>query len=271
MTQPTPQPQSPPQAQIQPFAPMPVFKALSQYIEAAASGSRDSLFHLVVAIFTAARAALACLTRHYQSHPRLLTLDKLARIKYCAARLHAILHTLQHAPERFLAPAQLRALTRAQTILAHLWRQPVDFTPLVPFLTSPEACPPPPRSPHSAFPSSDTPASSESEPSSAPATPLSESPHLRVSASSSPTSDPLLLRSPGCALTSVLLHIAALYGLSSSPRSPLRAPHASSPAPSATPYSADQSVMPHSPSTPASPNSSIPHSKNPQFPLRPPP
>ena len=197
MTQ--PQPQSQPQPQPHPIKSMSVFQFLSQYIQAAASGSRDSLFHLFVAVFTSARATVECLAQHYQAHPRALTLDKLARLNYCAARLKAILYTLSHAPARFLKPAQLRALTRARVILAHIWRQSVDFSPLTPFLTSPENCPPPPRSVV------------------APASCRHESCHTGAAQRTS-TVDPLLLSSPGRALASVLLQLAAIYGLSASPR-----------------------------------------------------
>ena len=247
MTQSTPQPQpqstTPGAAQL--FASMPVFKYLAQYIQAAASGDRATLFHLFVAVFVMARAAVLCLAEHYNAHPRQRTLDTYARLKYCFARIPAILYTLQHAPERFLTPAQLRALTRARAVLAHICNQPVDFAPLTPYLTSPENCPPPPcsvvgpslgaplRTPRSALLSSEAPRSA-----------------LRTS-----SANPLLLRSPGRALVSVLLQLAAIYGLSTTP-APAPRP-ASSSVPSAAPHSMNQSIISNSTSTPATPHSAI--------------
>ena len=210
MTQPSPQPQPQPQPQTQPqppsFAPMPIFSAFSSYIQAAASGSRDSLFHLFVVVCISARATVRCLILHYQSHPHALKPGTLARIQYCAARLKAIFYTIHHAPERFLAPAQLRALTRARAVLAHILQQPVDFSPLAPLLASPGACPPPPRS-------VGVPASCRHEPCYTPSSALRNSEvasplpavtdaslHTPHSALRTSPSDPLLLRSPGCAL-----------------------------------------------------------------------
>ena len=252
MTQTTPQP-APPTTPL-PITSMPVFKFLAQYIQAAASGDRTTLFHLFVAVFVMARAAVRCLAEHYNAHPRQRTLDTYARLKYCFARIPAILYTIQHAPERFLTPAQLRALTRARTVLAHICNQPVDFSPLTPYLTSPENCPPPPRSvvasascrhepchntPHTAPAASSADASSP-EPSS--------SPHSALRTSSA---DPLLLSNPGRVLVSVLLQLAAIYGVSASPvavprpeptpsaslspRSDLRTPHLENSTPAASP------------------------------------
>ena len=236
MTQPQPTPH--------PIASMPVFKYLAQYIQAAASGDRATLFHLFVAVFVMARAAVRCLAEHYNAHPRQRTLDTYARLKYCFARIPAILYTLQHAPERFLTPAQLRALTRARAVLAHICNQPVDFSPLTPYLTSPENCPPPPRAQSSAgiLPVSSSPSAC---PSALPVSPDSSLPtsHSALRASSA---DPLLLRNPGCALVSVLLQLAAIYGVANSP---VPAPRPSTPSPSCAPSSAphdlDESILPN--------------------------
>lgn len=225
------------------FSPMPVFPGLQDYIQAAACGSRASLYHLVCAIFTLTRTLVLGLADHFKAHPRALTPAIIARFKYCAARLHAILYTLQHAPERFLAPAQLRALTRARAILAHVTRQPVDFSPLAPVVAPAAACAPAlPRSSAPAPPSRPVPVavassgaavipSTEAQPSSAPAASPSA---LRTPSSALPAANPLLLRSPGCALATVLLHIAAIYRVPASPAlSPLpQASPSDSPAPS---------------------------------------
>ena len=269
MTQPTPQPSpqttQPTAAQL--IASMPVSNSLSTYIQAAASGAHSSIFQLFIAVFVMARAAVRCLTEHYNNHPRQRTLATYARLKYCLSRIPAILYTLQHAPERFLSPAQLRALTRARAVLAHILRQPVDFSPLTPYLTSPENCPPPPRSaadpslgaplhtPRSALHSSEAPRSA-----------------LRTSAA-----DPLLLRNPGCALASVLLQLAAIYGLSTAPAPAPRPSTSASPSiPSVTPAPEDQPIVSYSTSNPPASNHSAdslsPHSalRTPHFPQPPP-
>ena len=277
MTQPTPTPTPPTQPQstapgaAQLLASMPVFKFLAQYIQAAASGERATIFHLFVAVFVMARAAVRCLAEHYNTNPRQRTLDTYARLKYCFARIPAILYTLQHAPERFLTPAQLRALTRARAVLAHILNQPVDFSPLTPYLTSPENCPSPPRSVVA-------PASCRHEP--CPTPPAA--PHTSPDASldtphsacrTSAAADPLLLTSPGRALASVLLQLAAIYGISATP-APAPRPATSSSAPSDPPRLATQSIISNfGPDASLSPRSDLraPHSENPQSPLRPPP
>lgn len=192
MTQPTPHPQSQPAPQ--PISPLPAFNTLAQFIQAASSGGRDPLLHLFMTVFNIAKAAIALIARHYQEHPRAITPAILARITYCASRLKAILYTLQHAPDRFLSPSQLRALTRARAVLAHILHQPVDFTPLAPLL-SPLANRPP-RPPRASSPESL-------------ATPRSA---LRAS-----SADPLLLRAPGSALAGVMLQLAAIYRVPASP------------------------------------------------------
>ena len=236
---------------------MPVFNTLAQYILAAASGNRDSLIHLVLAIASSARTAIACIGKYYQAHPRALTPVTLARIQYIAARLKAIFYTLRHAPERFLTPAQLRALIRTQAVLSRIWHQPVDFTPLVPILTSPDACPPPPRSVVVA------PASCRHEP--------GHTPRSALRTSSSSPANPLLLRNPGCALASVFLQIAAIYGLSTTPAP---RPATSSSVPSAPSRLATQSMISNNiPDASLSSRSDLraPHSENPQsFPHSPP-
>ena len=219
MIHPTPQPHPDSQPTPHPIASMPVFKFLAQYIQAAASGDRATIFHLFLAVFVMARAAVRCLSEHYNSHPRQRTFDTYARLKYCAERIKAIFYTIRNAPERFLTPAQLRALTRARAVLAHILNQPVDFSPLTPYLTSPENCPPPPRS--AACPSLGAPLRTPRS-----ALHSSEAPHSALRTSSA---DPLLLRSPGRALVSVLLQLAAIYGLSTTP-APSPRPAATAPA-----------------------------------------
>ena len=246
MTQPQPTPTPTPATAPAPFRPAPLAKVssvLRDYIQAAASGDRSSVFHLFAAVFASAQAAVKCLVDHYNANPRGRTFATFARLKYCLARIPAILYTLKHAPERFLRPAQLRALTRARAILAHIWRQPVDFTPLTPYLTSPENCPPPPRSVVA-------PASCRHEPGHTPHSALHPAPDaslatphsaLRTSASA----DPLLLRSPGCALASVLLQLAAIYGIANTP-APAPRPAAAAAvqsAPSASPQVRAQSPL----------------------------
>ena len=229
---------------------MPVFKYLAQYIQAAASGDRATIFHLFVAVFVMARGAVRCLAEHYNAHPHQRTLDTYARLKYCFARIPAILYTLQHAPERFLTPAQLRALTRARAVLAHILNQPVDFSPLTPYLTSPENCPPPPRSAASAplraacstLHSSEVTNSLPSESDASLATPRSA---LRISAA-----DPLLLHNPGRVLLSVLLQLAAIYGISPAALPAPRPDPAA--APSVTPDPEDQTITSNSTSIPLS-------------------
>ena len=234
-----------PQSQSQPQSPQPVFTTLQNAILAAASGDRTSIFHLVVAVFTSARATVRCLAEHYKTHHHLLTTDILARLKYCAARLEAIFYTIRHAPERFFSAAQLRALTRARAVLAHIWNQPVDFDPLISWLTSPANCPPPPHSAASAPISASSPASPDDS--------------LRAPRSTLHTSsaDPRLLLNPGRALASVLLQLAAIYGLSASPRLPLSASSSAAPsapsAPSVTPHPEIQPIASNStPNPPAS-------------------
>ena len=296
----TPPQAAPPQAAPPSFSSMPVFSTLSQYIQAAASGSRDSLFHLFLAIFAFARGAVRQLAQHYDAHPRGRTLDTYTRLKYCLDRLQAIFYTLRHAPERFLTPGQLRALTRCRAVLSSLLREPVDFSPLWPYLSSPENCPPPParsssgagslpaseaplpaqgsglrtsdltgsvpaesgaslRTPHSALRTSDLTGS----------VPAESGPSLRTPRSALRTSpsDPLLLRSPGCALASVLLQLAALYGISSNP-APTSRPGA--PSPTSTP-SASPSPCSSTSGAGIGPSSSSPRLDNPQTVLRPPP
>ena len=254
MTQPntTPQPHSQPPAES--LDPMPVFTYLHDYINAAATGGRSSLYHLFMAVFAITRAAVAVLSGHYQAHPRALTPSILARLKYCAERLKAIYYTLQHAPGRFLTPAQLRALTRARAVLSHILKIPIDFTPLAPLLATPAACPPPPRAKESSASSTQN----HSAPSAAPA--------------SSPAADPLLLRSPGCALASVLLQLAAIYRV---PASPALAPPPLAPppgaavsTPSAPPPAREPALISDSVSNPPAPPDS-PH--DPQAPFRSPP
>lgn len=228
--QPVSEPQSQPQSQPHAFAPAPSFSTLQQYIQAAsvstASSDRSSLYHLVVAIFTAARAAVRCLSEHYQARPHALTPDLRARLQYCATRLKAIFYTLCHAPNRFLTAGQFRALYRTQVILAHLWRQPVDLGPLVPWLTAPENCPPPPRSaacPPLALP--------EVSP---------RTPHAARRASSSPA-DPRLLLNPARALAAVFTQLAAIYGVASKPVAIPR------PATTSQPNSSSNASLPPSP------------------------
>ena len=259
MTQPTPQPQSTPQTTPHPITSMPVFKFLAQYIQAAASGERATIFHLFVAVFVMARAAVRCLAEHYNANPRQRTLAAYARLKYCFARIPAILYTLQHAPERFLTPAQLRALTRARAVLSHILNQPVDFSPLTPYLSSPENCPPPPRSaasaplhtPRSALRTSPDDCPPPASPDAALASPRSA---LRTS-----PADPLLLRNPGRALVSVLLQLAAIYGISSTPV-PAPRPATASAAPSATDPVDVSSIVSNSTSNPHVSHQDIPHS-----------
>ena len=270
MPNPTPQPQPAPK----PFAPAPGFSTLQQYIQAAATSvntpstssaspapsvpssasahsttaspysNLSALFHLAVTIFTAARAATRCLVDHYNARPHALTPDLHARLTYCTNRLQAIFHTLCHAPTRFLSAGQFRALYRAQAVLAHIWRQPVDFGPLIPWLTAPENCPAPARckssavilpassslslsTPRSALHSSDAPRS---------ALPSSDAPRSALHSSDAPrsalraSSDPLLLQNPGRVLTSVLNHLAAIYGVAFKPVAVPRAQRDSSPA-----------------------------------------
>ena len=228
-----------PQPARKPFAPAPGFSTLQQYIHAAATSFRapsapsvsgsavaafsdlSALYHLVVAIFTAARAAVRCLAEHYQARPHALTPDLRARLQYCALRLKAIFYTLGHAPHRFLSASQFRALYRAQAVLAHIWNQPVTFDPLIPWLTAPENCPAPARG-------------------CPPIQPASSSPDLCTSRSAlRASSDPLLLNSPGRALASVLRHLAAIYGVDPNP--------VAVPSQSAAPNSDNsQSLSPHS-------------------------
>ena len=217
----------PAQPQPQPFAPSPGFTRLQDYIQAAASGNRDSLYHLVCAIFALVRAAIVTLVNHYKAHPRAATSTIVARLGYCARRLHPILYTLRHAPERFFTPAQLRALTRARAVLAHMTGQPVDFSPLAPVLAPATASAPSLPRPGIADGSSATAAANPGVTSSSMPAAFSESslraPHSALDSSDAPRSalrpspDPLLLPNPGCALATVLLHIAAIYRVPASP------------------------------------------------------
>ena len=276
MTQPTPHPHSQPFPQAAPhskpapapFRPQPlasVSTVLRDYIQAAASGDRSSIFYLFAVVFASARAAVRCLADHYNANPRQRTFETYARLKYCLTRIPAIFYTLQHAPDRFLTPGQLRAITRARAVLAHIWRQPVDFAPLTPYLTSPENCPPPPRS--VVGPSLGAPLRTPRS-----ALLSSEAPHSALHTSSP---DPLLLRNPGCALASVLLQLTAIYGLASTPV-PAPRPASAAPAPDvalhATPTEKAQGVFetatPHPQSAIPNPQSAF---HNPQSLLRPPP
>lgn len=244
---------------------MPGFTTLAQYILAAASATaasattasadRSALFHLFFAVFEIARATVSLVVKFYKANERALTPGIVARLHYCAVRLKAVWHTLQHAPQRFLSPAQLRALTRARAVLAHVTRQPVDFTPLAPLLAPlANRAPALPR----ANSTRSTPDPNLYRPvdpgqgplslpshSSSPRSPISAPRSTPLSASSS--ANPLLLRAPGCALASVLLHLAAIYRV---PASPPLAPQSTSSAPAPSP-----SAQPTEPS--------IPHTSNP--------
>ena len=242
------------------MAPMPAFNTLSQYIQAAASGNRDSLFHLFMAVFALVRATMSLLIRHYQAHPRALTPNILARIQFCAVRLKAIYYTLHHAPERFLSPAQLRALTRARAVLAHICHQPVDFTPLAPLLAPLAGCPP--SLPRSVKPIS-TPHPTPESAVSTPASPGASLDTPRSALRTSSEANPLLLRSPGCALASVLLQLAAIYRV---PASPALAPP-SNPSTTTTPPppEAHSTISFSTPAADLSPRSALvaPHSPHP--------
>ena len=276
---PNPNPTPTPQPARKPFAPAPGFSTLQQYIQAAAASvaspsvnahpdssdssasstfsSLSALYHLAVGIFTAARAATRCLTEHYQAHPHALTPDLRARLLYCAERLKAIFHTLCLAPARFFSAGQFRALYRAQAVLAHLWRQPVDFGPLIPWLTAPENCPAPAKGDPAILPASSSLSLS---------TPRSELHSLDAQRSTlRPSSDPLLLQNPGRTLTSVLLQLSAIYGLSTAYVPNVRP--VSTPTPAGTqpePQAAPRLNAPSPASNPASPQCA-PHST-----LRPP-
>ena len=243
MTQPTPQSTFKPQ----PIAT--VFKFLRDYILAAASGDRNSVFHLVAAVFASARAAVRCLAEHYNTHPRQRTLDTYARLKYCLTRIPAIFYTLQHAPERFLTAAQLRALTHARAVLAHIWRQPVDFAPLTPWLTAPENCPPPPRS--AASPALGAPLRT-------PRSALHSSAAPRSALHTAPA-DPLLIHNPGRALAAVLLQLAAIYGVAPAP---VAVPRPAATVPSENPAPSEPPIP-----APLSPRSAL---HTPHFPQPPP-
>ena len=243
-------------------SPVSVSTTLRDYILAAAAGERSALLRLFAAVFASARAAVLCLAGHYNAHPRSRTFATYARLKYCFSLIPAILYTLKNAPERFLTPGQLRALIRCQTILAHIWRQPVDFSPLWPYLSSPENCPPPPRS-AATSPSPASPDVSLRTPRSALHSSEAPSSELRTSP------DPRLLRSPGCALASVLLQLAAIYGIATA-AVPSPRPGAPSPVPSAPSQTAEPSIAATPPPASSSPHSGLRASHG-EAPLRPPP
>ena len=127
MTQLTPQstPQPTDQSTPHPIASMPVFKFLAQYIQAAASGNRDhALSPLSVAIFAhRPRRHSHCLVNHYKAHPRAANPRHHcgpARLLLCPAPPSDPLYPPDTPPNAFLTPAQLRALTRARAVLAHM-------------------------------------------------------------------------------------------------------------------------------------------------------
>lgn len=256
---------------------MPSFSTLAQFIQAAASGSRDSRVHLFAAVFNIVRATMTLLVGHYKAHPRALTPVIAARLSYCASRLKAIFYTLRQAPERFLTPAQLRALTRARAVLAHVLHQPIDFSPLASLLAPLAACPPSlPRASAGTPPDSARSAARRASPAVGGPSPAISDAASDASSSalrSASPADPLLLRNPGCALAGVLLQLAAIYRV---PPSPPLAPAAApaSPIPAASPQSGGQPITPDSHSgEQAQPafEASIPNSNDPQSPLHPPP
>ena len=86
---------------------MPAFNTLAQYIQAAASGSRDSLLHLFWAIFAIVRATVALLARHYQAHSRALTPNILHNPASCA---HITMHPYHHRPPPVAIPISFAQL-----------------------------------------------------------------------------------------------------------------------------------------------------------------